>query len=167
MSTRATIHFLNEGSDQPQAIVYRHSDGYREGLGKDLVKFCDDLRANLDDTRFNDPSYLAARWIVWDAHNYQTAVRQGNDPHRCDFLGIGVVQNDPPDIEFRYKVFCRAGFDKGVKPRIVCQKVRCGYSDGVWTVEREHILQSQCKRVGTRSSRSKRLVLAPVAQEVA
>ncbi len=33
MSTRATVHF--QSNSQTEAIVYRHSDGYPDGLGKE------------------------------------------------------------------------------------------------------------------------------------
>ena len=36
MSTRATVHFKSKGCKKPEAIVYRHCDGYPEGLGSDL-----------------------------------------------------------------------------------------------------------------------------------
>ncbi len=164
MSTRATIHFLNDGSEAPEAIIYRHNDGYPEGLGSDLLQFCNELQANLNDTRFGDPAYLAARWIVWDAANHQATVRSDKDPHRCDFLGVGVVKKDPCDIEYRYRVFCRDVFGKGVKPRIVCQKVRCSYPDSVWTVEAEKVIQREQISTKKRSGVG-RFVSAAASQE--
>ena len=61
MSTRATIHFTRAKGGPPAAIIYRHSDGYPDGLGKDLKAFVKEVRANVDDRRFDDPHYLAAK----------------------------------------------------------------------------------------------------------
>ena len=38
MSTRSTIRFRNDG-DSPVCCVYKHFDGYIEGLGHDLAKW--------------------------------------------------------------------------------------------------------------------------------
>ena len=118
MSTRATIHFQHEGNTE--AIVYRHGDGYPDGLGNDLTAFLDDLEANVQDNRFDDPSYLAAKWIVWDAEKFvEMRKKHGlGKGHRCDFLSIGIVMDDPEDIEYRYLVGCNGG-----RPKITVEKV--------------------------------------------
>jgi hypothetical protein len=128
MSTRATIHFLYKEDSKPTAIIYRHSDGYPEepGLGQDLQRFVADIRANVKDKRFGDAAYLAAKWVVWDAHQYR-AMLAGVDKrmqreskevdHICNFLSIGILRADPGDIEYRYKVVC-----DGV-PTITCEKI--------------------------------------------
>jgi hypothetical protein len=99
MTTRATIHFQRDS--ETQAIVYIHSDGYPEGLGQDLETFLTEVEVQVVDTRFSDPAYLAARFIVWQASRY---VRAGRSP--LDFTGVGVVLEDPTDIEYRYLVGC-------------------------------------------------------------
>lgn len=111
MSTRATIHFHYPGEAKPVAIVYRHSDGYPDGLGKDLKKFVKEVRENVPDNRFNDAAYLAAKWVVWDAHRmsllgYGENQRAEGKPHRLKFLSVGIMDKDPEDIEYRYKVVC-------------------------------------------------------------
>ena len=68
MSTRATIHFQEYG--HTAAIVYRHSDGYPDGLGADLQRFFSEVQETVKDTRFGDPRYLAAKWVVWDASQH-------------------------------------------------------------------------------------------------
>jgi hypothetical protein len=111
MSTRATIHFCDPDSKKPVAIIYRHGDGYPEGLGEDLKKFVEDVKKQTTDTRFNDPAYLAAKWVVWDAHQMAT-IGYGNDgwkkgePSLLNFLSVGIVDRDPDDIEYRYTVIC-------------------------------------------------------------
>lgn len=120
MSTRATIHFEHPANPNvPEAIVYRHSDGYPDGLGHELVEFIRRLKAEVKDHRLNDPSYLAAKWVVYDVmrhHAWQAdwTEKQGNDamrryygdPNLLNFLGVGIVNRDPGDIEFRYHVVC-------------------------------------------------------------
>jgi len=98
MSTRATIHWKESKEGKAVAITYRHSDGYPEGLGKDIKDFLNEID-KLPDNRFNDPSYLAARWIVYDS----VFKRDTND---LGFTGVGIVNEDPGDIEYRYEVIC-------------------------------------------------------------
>jgi len=64
MSTQATVHFQENG--KTEAIIYRHTDGYPEGLGEDLQTFLNEVN-KLKDKRFDDPSYLAAKFVVWQA----------------------------------------------------------------------------------------------------
>ena len=97
MSTRATVHFRYMG--KTEAIVYRHNDGYPEGLGKDLQDFLDYVKECIPDNRFTDPTYLASKWVVWDASAHANS-------SGLDFLGVGVVMQDPCDINYRYYVDC-------------------------------------------------------------
>lgn len=97
MSTRGTVHFQRNGEDR--AIIYRHHDGYQEGLGRDLERFFDDV-SHLRDTRFNDPSYLAAKFVVWQAAEY------AESPDKLNFISLGVVLKDTPDTEYVYLVEC-------------------------------------------------------------
>ena len=110
MSTRATVHFQYQKKDV--AIVYRHPDGYPDGLGKDLQAFFD-VCETLRDPRFGDPSYLAAKWVVHDSARY------ADDNSPLEFLSVGVVLKDPGDIEYRYLVECSTG----KRPTVKCQKV--------------------------------------------
>jgi hypothetical protein len=114
MSTRSTTHFIGRKGEKPEAIVYRHADGYPEGHGKDLQRFFDDVEAQTKDTRFNDPSYLAAKLIVWlarefavtssyDADGVWSRTNHANE-RPLDFISVGVVREDPGDIEYRYIV---------------------------------------------------------------
>lgn len=101
MSTRCTTHFRDSGSDV--AIVYRHGDGYPDGHGADLLRFLKEC-AELRDSRFNDPSYLAAKLVVWLANEF----RAGGTT-LLDFLSVGIVMSDPEDIEYMYTVDCGEG----------------------------------------------------------
>lgn len=103
MSTRATVHFQYNG--KTEAIVYRHTDGYPEGLGEDLKQFFADVETQCSNgyggTRFNDPTYLAAKFVVWQAMQYAE-----NKEKPLDFLSIGVMMEDPYDIAYRYLLEC-------------------------------------------------------------
>ena len=107
MSTRATVHFQYKGVTK--AIVYKHSDGYPDGLGKDLEKFLDEVEENLSDTRFNDPQYLAAKFVVWQVKDYEKYYGLKN--HFLDFFNVGIYLTDPSDIEYRYLLEC-SSYDK-------------------------------------------------------
>ena len=61
MSTRCNIHLPNE--DEVEANIYRHYDGYPDAVLPDLARFFEQVRADTQDTRFNDPSYLAAKFL--------------------------------------------------------------------------------------------------------
>ena len=106
MSTRAVVNFYDGGPGKSKkylkAKVYRHSDGYPEGLGKDLKEFLNLVKETVPDNRFNDASYLAAKWVVHDAR------QMSQDPvtHPLDFLSVGIMMEDPGDIEFIYDVVC-------------------------------------------------------------
>ena len=128
MSTRATVHFKNWG--KTQAIIYRHSDGYptKGGLKDDLKKFLKEIKDNLEDNRFDDACYLAAKFVVWQAAEYVASGekysfnRKMTPFHKCDFLSIGVMMDDPGDIEYRYTVDCDKQ-DKNGYPKITWTKV--------------------------------------------
>ena len=134
MSTRSTTHFIEGG--KPQAIVYRQADGYPEGHGVELQEFFDDVERQTKDTRFNDPSYLAAKLVVWladrFAHHYDW--EDGgkfvkNEP--LDFLSVGVCLEDPFDIEYRYEIHC----ENAERPVVKAYSVSCSYPDNVWSAE--------------------------------
>lgn len=113
VSTRASVHFYRWADDKPSAMVYRHSDGYPDGLGSDLLRFFEDVERQTRDTRFSDASYLAAKFVVWQARQYARRfdTKRGEfvphgDARPLDFLGVGVLTSDPGDIEYRYHVRC-------------------------------------------------------------
>ena len=112
MSTRSTAHFIDYSDTKPTAIIYRHSDGYPDGAGVDLRKFLAEC-ATLPDPRFTDPAYLAAKYVVWLANEFNWTydfsakgmVKQ-RPTSRLEFLSVGIMDQDPGDIEYRYIVNC-------------------------------------------------------------
>jgi hypothetical protein len=107
MSTRANIHFTDR-TGQVAANIYRHSDGYPEGVLPDLEKFFDAVEAQVpNDTRFGDPEYLAAKFVVWQA--WENAGILASDPLQVAplaFLSVGVTTEDAGDGEYVYTVTC-------------------------------------------------------------
>ena len=107
MSTRCIINF---GSDNNiVAKIYRHSDGYPSAILPDLQTFFEDVMAQTKDTRFDDPSYLAAKYVVWQAHEYAEKLNEKFEyepSEMLDFCGVGVCQKNPGDIDYEYFVDC-------------------------------------------------------------
>jgi hypothetical protein len=147
MSTRSSTWFVDAGGAfrpveaQPlegyavAARVYRHSDGYPSGHGRDLHAFLDAVADQTADTRYSDPSYLAAKLVVYLAREFAETyapdssgqyVRTSHaDTRPLDFLSVGVLQRDPGDIEYVYVVDCGT---RAARPRITCYEI--AYPDG-------------------------------------
>jgi hypothetical protein len=100
MSTRSNIHFLGYNG-KPEANVYRHSDGYPSAMVPDLYRFFDDVKEQTKDTRFNDATYLAAKFVVWQANE---CMRGGGG--FLNFSGVGVVLEDAGDGMYIWEVNC-------------------------------------------------------------
>lgn len=124
MSTRCSIHFTYDA--ETYANVYRHSDGYPAGILPDLNRFFADVEEQCKDApRFNDPSYLAAKFVVWQAGKYarrlnpRTFKEEPAPP--LAFLGVGVQTEDPGDIAYRYRVDCHVRVN-GARPTVSWQR---------------------------------------------
>lgn len=109
MSTRCMIHFCRENGEI-EANIYRHSDGYPDGVLPDLKRFFKAVKEHCgNDTRFGDPSYLAAKFVVWQANeNVQPFSFEKDDKprERLNFLSIGISKEDHGDVEYIYDVIC-------------------------------------------------------------
>lgn len=113
MSTRCNIHF-GEVRDTfvTEANIYRHSDGYPEGVLPDLEQFFADVESQTSDHRYSDPSYLAAKFVVWQAaqnaaiqaYDYRTG--KPGEVKPLDFISLGIVSRDAGDGEYIYEVNC-------------------------------------------------------------
>jgi hypothetical protein len=127
-----------------RAMLYRHSDGYPEGVLPDLEEFFDDLDKNLSDKRYGDPSYLAPKLLVWLVMSHRQSMkewyesmleRNPNDnyareklaekSHICDFLGHGIDNALHGDIEYLYHINCPDiwGGEKASRPKITWERV--------------------------------------------
>jgi hypothetical protein len=100
MGTRCTITF--QYNDKPVARCYRHWDGDPDTMGQDLRAFFTAVKEGASDTRFSDPAYLAAKYIVW-----QAAVYAADKSKPLDFLSVGVCIDDPGDLSYKYFVECQ------------------------------------------------------------
>lgn len=133
MSTRCTIRFADQYGED--AIIYRHSDGYPDsdvGVLADLQRFFSDVEEQTADTRFEDPSYLAAKFVVWQAavnaqltptaNQWGRTKEEAKTPQPLKFLGVGVVREDPGDIEYRYTVHSDQRDDAG-RPVVTWEEV--------------------------------------------
>ena len=81
----------------------------------------------MDDSRFNSPAYLSAKYVVFLGEMFATKYIGGKyEPaeDRLDFLGVGVLMEDPGDIEYRYVVECNNLYNK------VLPVIRCESPDG-------------------------------------
>jgi hypothetical protein len=120
MSTRSTTHFIYGNKSNPVAIIYRHSDGYPEVAGVDIHKFFDEC-GKLNDSRFTDPSYLAAKYVVFLADIFNTKWNSVTGDSKLQFLSVGVMCSDPGDIEYRYVIDCK-NLISG-RPTVTCHSV--------------------------------------------
>lgn len=137
MSTRSTTHFIGHKGETPEAIIYRHSDGYPEGHGRDLQAFFAAVEEQTQDTRFNDPSYLSAKLVVFLAREFATSPSLTThewtshaDTRPLDFISVGIVSKDPGDIEYRYVVNCGEHGEDG-RPIVTCYGIGWNAPDTV------------------------------------
>jgi hypothetical protein len=99
MATRSNIEFAY--NDRVVANVYVHYDGTPMNRIPELQHFFLEVKSQTQDTRFSDPSYLAAKFIVW-----YTQVREHRNGKPLDFLGIGVAVQNAADSDYIYRVHC-------------------------------------------------------------
>ena len=150
------VHFVSGG--EIESIIFRHTDGYPEGNGTDILRFLKEC-STLKDTRFFDASILASRYVCWLAKRVFTGstlyfdtetetLREGhwvdftkrgpNDPpllpgpdldhHFMDFLSIRVLLSDTSDSEYVYKIHCDGPYNGKKLPKVECFEV-IGYDD--------------------------------------
>jgi len=118
MSTRCNIHFTYNG--EISANIYRHPDGYPDGehgVPASLARFFDELERQTPDTRYGDPEYLAAKFLVWQAGEF---ARDSDKP--LDFLSVSPCVQDHGDIEWVYTVETQNRDDKG-RPTVTWEAV--------------------------------------------
>lgn len=114
MSTRAMVSFKQ--NNKTYARIYIHSDGYPEGkhgLISRIDKFldtCSQLKGTLNDTRFNDPCILAARFIAFIvSKNYENLEDIGIEAKNVvDFTGISIIDTSGGDwgVAYYYDIVC-------------------------------------------------------------
>lgn len=108
MSTRCQIGFYEreeQDLNKPTVLLYKHSDGYPEGVMPFIVKF---LRKDGAIGRRTDIEYLSA-WFMYFLIKENVkemrpfAEKYNKDPE--DFLGHGISDGFHGDIEYFYAVY--------------------------------------------------------------
>lgn len=90
MSTRCQVGIYSnkeQNQDQPNVLIYRHTDGYPEGILSEITDYVDEFIAE----RGDDPEYLAARLTAMLCET-------------CPSIGVGGPDCKHTDIEFYYRV---------------------------------------------------------------
>ena len=118
MSTRCNVHFNACGTTC--ANIYVHSDGYPDGphgIPERISRFYQELESQTKDTRYSDPEYLAAKFLVWQASQYAR-----NEKAPLGFLSVAPCVEDHGDIEYVYTVDCET-LDQSGRPTVTWKKV--------------------------------------------
>ena len=100
MGDRGVIKFNGYGKDVA-AIYVHHSGSYADEVLEEF--FTDEVAKHImreRDNRFDDPSYLAARFVSWYSES--------------DGLGIGIVEPDSTMGDTTWRVYC----DSRERPRV-------------------------------------------------
>ena len=96
MSTRCQIGFydsMEKDLEKYEALIYRHSDGYPEGVLPDIVPF---LKEFSSDRGMTDIEYCSARLLQHLTNLY--------DAYAKNFLGYGISNSFHGDIEYFYAI---------------------------------------------------------------
>jgi hypothetical protein len=106
MSTRCQIAFYEKESQKlkkPTALIYRHSDGYPEGVKPELDEF---LPKFLKQRGNNDIEYLSAQFLasmIKNMHDWSDTLDE-DSKNTWSFIGYGICGDRKfhGDIEFLY-----------------------------------------------------------------
>ncbi len=100
MGARLVTTFCDEAGEAV-AHIYDHWAADREQEAETCLQaFFDAVQGQCPDTRFTDPSYLAAKFVVWRAGGYALSETYKNGATRpenvkpLDFLSLGIVPNE-------------------------------------------------------------------------
>lgn len=111
MSTRSNVQFQAYG--RTVANIYVHSDGYPDYSVPRIYRFFNTVQEQCErpyGTRFTDPSYLAAKFVVFLAV-YEFGEYGGESV--LAFGSVGIMEDDAGDGEYTYFVDCENMDDKG------------------------------------------------------
>lgn len=128
MSTRSTVHFVNESWDQ-DFVVYVHQDGYPSCRGKQVLDFLRVCKEELKDPRLGEAGVTAARFVAYMIDQYHQDTKQyvneWMDTHPLAAISVKMAHGDPGDIEFRYDVDCDNLDDEGY-PSVTVEDIYAG-----------------------------------------
>ena len=118
MSTRSQWSFRENGNQV--ALIYKHSDGYPNGhhggfavWDRFIAKIKQDCQWGLYGWRFDDPEYLAARFVYY-------LIRWENQMETLETGGVGVSRNLHDDIEYLYEIDCDSSANA---PALKCKSI--------------------------------------------
>lgn len=104
MSTRCQIGFYQTKPTkktllEPDALIYRHSDGYPKGVLPELLPIIREFHSKrgLDDTEYASGRTLQALCNQYDMNMTKWG-------YKTDFLGYGIAKDFHGDIEYYYAV---------------------------------------------------------------
>ena len=98
MGSRCVIRFGDNGG--AVAGIYQHYEGSPEVVRQNMSAFFEAVKEQCPrDTRFGDPSYLSARYIVWQAAKF------ARNNKALDFRSLGIVPADSTE-SWTYDVAC-------------------------------------------------------------
>jgi len=99
MSTRCNIAFYSESNKKQKdfdVILYKHYDGYPDGILPVLLPFCTSFQQN----RGLSDSQYAGAWCMYEFCKYYRSYTS-----ETDFLGHGITDSIHGDIEYLYKIY--------------------------------------------------------------
>ncbi len=119
MSTRCQIGFYKNGEKELtdwEALIYRHSDGYPEGVLPDIIPF---LLWFKEDRGISDLEYCSARLLQYlcneyDGHEkemekkFPSMRRRHKDENFTGTLGHGICKQFHGDIDYFYYIYPNA-----------------------------------------------------------
>jgi hypothetical protein len=100
--------------DTTVASVYVHDGGGPDHLGCEILDFLYSLEKSVD-PRYDDPEYLAAKFIVF------LADRRVSGSKKTDVTGVGATRNEY-DTEWKYYFNCMEA-EGYRKPSVVCYHI--------------------------------------------
>lgn len=106
MGERSTYTFTYDSTPeavkQDMAHVYLHWGGEtHEDCEQTMRQFYEDLTAQTTDTRVDDPSYLAAKFVVWAAARSR---RDGKG--ELNFLSVGIMSERMQAADYGVVICC-------------------------------------------------------------
>ena len=109
MSTRCQIGIYENDTrlNKPEVLLYRHSDGYPDGVLPEMMPFLRWFKKG----RGMDVEYLGARLLQWLCNKYDGYGIANNfspeiyDAGMTGVLGYGICKELHGDIEFYYAVY--------------------------------------------------------------
>ncbi len=99
MGARLVVTFCDGNQKTPVAHIYDHWAADNKKDAQDVMEaFFAEVEKQCSDTRFSDPSYLAAKFLVWRAHGYAaTEQKYSKEPDTAkplNFLSLGIVREE-------------------------------------------------------------------------